>query len=193
MSKEQSVTKLTAKLVGIRPIMFDRYAGNNTTKLKALDKMNLDAAGGVVLPVLNVFSMLTAQNTDSVASRFYGKQRRDVALGVNAFCAIAPHGIETEDIMDAPILDADGKQYMQDDPRITIQFHVARVKKAGAAIPNPKERPMIPTGWNVTFDLYLTGNDFVDSKLLQRMIEQGGILGLGTFRPIFGRYRVEWL
>jgi hypothetical protein len=24
------------------------------------------------------------------------------------------------------------------------------------------------------------------------MVEQGGILGLGTFRPIFGRYSVQW-
>jgi len=70
---DKSKTILTAKLRGIRPILFDRYAGDNNTKLKVIEKLYTDASGGIVLPVLNVFSLLTAQNTDSVAARFYGK------------------------------------------------------------------------------------------------------------------------
>lgn len=189
---QTSITKLTATLRGIRPILFDRYAGDNNTKLKALEKFYADQNGGVVLPVLNVFSLLTAQNTDSVAARFYGKQRRDIALGVNAFCNITPHGVESEDMIDAPIFDAYGVQFNVKDSRIQVVQHVARMKKAGAAIPNPKERPMIPTGWNVKLDFTLTENNFVTITTLRNMIEQGGILGLGTFRPIFGRFAVEW-
>ena len=191
MAKSETGT-ITATLRGIRPILFDRYAGDNNTKLKALEKLYQDGKGGIVLPVLNVFSLLTAQNTDSVAARFYGKLRRDIALGVNAFCNITPHGIESEDMIDAPIMDAQGKQWTVKDPRIAVVQHVARMKKAGAAIPNPKERPMLPTGWNVTLDFTLSENNFVTLTTLRNMIEQGGILGLGTFRPIFGRYTVDW-
>lgn len=189
---ETSVTKLTATLRGIRPILFDRYAGDNNTKLKALEKFYTDEKGGIVLPVLNVFSLLTAQNTDSVAARFYGKQRRDIALGVNAFCNITPHGVESEDMIDAPITDSKGRQFNAKDSCVQIVQHVARMKKAGAAIPNPKERPMIPTGWQVKLDFSITENNFVTATTLRNMVEQGGILGLGTFRPIFGRFAVEW-
>lgn len=184
--------KFTVTLRGIRPILFDRYAGDNNTKLSPLEKFNTDQNGGIVLPVLSIFSLLAAQNTDSVAARFYGKLRRDIALGVNAFCDIAPHGIETSDIIDAPILDAGGEQWNVNDSRIQIVQHVARMKKAGAAIPNPKERPMLPTGWSVVLDFTLSANKFVSDKTLHTMIEQGGILGLGTFRPIFGRYVAEF-
>lgn len=182
----------TVTLRGIRPMLLDRYAGDNNTKLKPLDKLYLDDSGGLVLPVLNVFSLLTAQNTDSVSSRFYGKKRRDVALGINAFCSIMPHGVETDEMTDAPILDESGAQYTQSDARISVVKHVARMKKAGAAIPNPKERPMIPTGWRVKLDFLLNENEFVTGPTLRAMIEQGGILGLGTFRPIFGRYVAEF-
>lgn len=189
---ETSVTKLTATLRGIRPILFDRYAGDNNTKLKALEKFYTDEKGGIVLPVLNVFSLLTAQNTDSVAARFYGKQRRDIALGVNAFCNITPSGVISEEMIDAPIVSESGLQYNAKDDCIQVVQHVARMKKAGAAIPNPKERPMIPTGWRVKLDFTLAENNFVTVTTLRNMIEQGGILGLGTFRPIFGRYTVDW-
>lgn len=183
---------LTVKLRGIRPILFDRYAGDNNTKLKTLEKLYTDSQGGIVLPVLNVFSLLTAQNTDSVAARFYGKQRRDIALGVNAFCNITPHGITSQDMIDCPICDEAGRQFTVKDSCIQVVQHVARMKKAGAAIPNPKERPMLPTGWNVTLDFTLSENSFVTQTTLRNMVEQGGILGLGTFRPIFGRYAAEW-
>jgi hypothetical protein len=103
-----------------------------------------------------------------------------------------PHGTDSEDMIDAPITDQNGKQYVINDPRISIVQHVARMKKAGAAIPNPKERPMIPTGWMVKLDFILHENDFVAPTTLRNMVEQGGILGLGTFRPIFGRYSAEW-
>lgn len=189
---QTSSTKLTATLIGIRPILFDRYAGDNNTKLKPMEKLYTDGKGGIVLPVLNVFSLLTAQNTDSVAARFYGKLRRDIALGVNAFCNITPSGIESDDMIDAPVVDANGRQFNVKDDCIQIVQHVARMKKSGAAIPNPKERPMIPAGWRVKLDFSVSENNFVTAATLRNMVEQGGILGLGTFRPIFGRFAVEW-
>lgn len=187
-----SIAKFTVTLRGIRPILFDRYAGDNKTKLPVLEKFYTDDNKGIVLPILNVFSLLTAQNTDSVSARFYGKERRDIALGVNAFCAITPAGVETKEMVNAPILDEKGKQYKVGDKRIQVLQHVARMKKAAAAIPNPKERPMIPTGWSVTLDFALAENTFLSLTTLKRMVEQGGILGLGTFRPIFGRYEAEF-
>jgi len=185
---DNSDSIITAKLTGIRPIMFDRYGGDNKTKLEDLDKMYCDAHGTCGIPVLNVFSLLSAENTPSVAKRFYGKQGRDVAQGIKSFCNI--EATEGGDPMFAPIMDEDGKPYSSADPRIQIMSHVARLPKG---IPNPKSRPMIPNGWSVTFRFELQPNELLNSATLQKMITQGGILGLGTFRPIFGRYKVTWM
>jgi hypothetical protein len=183
---ETSNTTVTAQLRGIRPIMFDRYAGDNKTKLEIMDKGYRNASGHYGIPTLNVFSLLTAQNTPSVAKLFYGKEARPLALGVQAFCNIEADG---DDPTFAVLRDADGGTFDANDERIEIVNHVARVTKG---VPNPKERPMIPTGWRLTFRFELVENKFVKMPTLKRMVEEGGILGLGTFRPIFGRYVVEW-
>lgn len=177
-----------ARLTGIRPILFDRYGGTNTTKLDDMQKMYLNENLECCIPVLNVFSLLSAINTPSVAKRFYGKQGANLGMMVQAFVNIEAH--KTEDSMLATICDDKGKIYTQSDPRITVIGHVARLK---GGIPNPKSRPMIPTGWSVTFVFEIQENPTVNSETLIKMVEQGGIIGLGTFRPIFGRYRVEWL
>lgn len=180
-SKQIQVT-----LRGIRPIMFDRYAGDNKTKLEPLDRLYLNANGHCILPMLNLYSLLSAQNTPSVAKRFYGKQARDVALGIQAFVGITG---DDSDGMAAIIRDDKGQPYTQDDERIKVLEHVARLDKG---IPNPKKRPIIPQGWNIalTFD-YIT-NEHVSEGTLRAMMEQGGVIGLGTFRPIYGRYVCDW-
>jgi hypothetical protein len=185
---DNSDSIITAKLTGIRPIMFDRYGGDNKTKLEDLDKMYCDEHGTCGIPVLNVFSLLSAENTPSVAKRFYGKQGRDVAQGIKSFCNIEAVG--GDDPLFSPLLDEAGKPYKSNDPRIKIMNHVARLPKG---IPNPKTRPMIPTGWSVSFRFELQQNELLNEATLRKMITQGGILGLGTFRPIFGRYKVTWL
>jgi hypothetical protein len=122
-----------------------------------------------------------------VAKRFYGKQSRNVALGIMSFTEIS--AVDGDDPMNAPILDEAGAVYAPQDKRISVLQHVARLKDG---IPNPKERPMIPTGWNIKLQFVHQDNELVNIATLKRMVEQGGILGLGTFRPIFGRYVVSW-
>jgi hypothetical protein len=185
--KELKTTTITALLRGIRPIMFDRYAGDNKTKLPVMEKFYTTPSGCLVIPILNVYSLLAAQNTPSVAKRFYGKQARDVALGVMSFVSIEA---VNDDTLNAPILDKDGKAYTLQDSRVEILQHVARLKDG---VPNPKERPMLPTGWQIKLQFNYQENTLLSLPCLQTMVEQGGILGLGTFRPIFGRYSVEWI
>jgi hypothetical protein len=122
-----------------------------------------------------------------VAKRFYGKQGREVALGVQSFVNI--EAVDGNDPMYAPIYSAEGKPYTANSPDVKVVAHVARLKDG---IPNPKERPMLPTGWVVRFNFELQENNLLNVATLKKMVEQGGILGLGTFRPIFGRFAVEW-
>jgi hypothetical protein len=179
---------IKATLRGIRPILFDRYAGDTKTKLPAIEKFYTNEKGQCVIPVLNVFSLLSAQNTPSVAKRFWGKQGRDMALGINSSLNIESD--QEQDPMNAPIMDDNDEPFTPDDKRIQIVNHVARLKDG---VPNPKERPLIPKPWHIRLKFELSQNEHVSIENFKKMLEQGGILGLGTFRPIFGRYTVEWV
>lgn len=182
---DEITTTLTATLRGIRPIMFDRYPGDNKTKLDPLDKFYLNEAGQCCVPMLAIFSLLSAQNTPSVAKRFWGKQGRDVATGIMAFINVEAQG---DDPLNAVVTDG-SNPFTPSDSRIKVLSHVGRTKQG---TPNPTTRPIIPPPWFVTLRITHTENEFVSVPTLKKMVEQGGTLGLGTFRPIFGRYVVEW-
>ena len=69
--------------------------------------------------------------------------------------------------------------------QIVVRKDVARMAKG---IPNPKERPQINLPWSLDFELQYIDNDQCSIGNLQMAVSRGGILGLGTFRPYFGRY-----
>ena len=72
-----------------------------------------------------------------------------------------------------------------------IHRAVARLDKG---IPNPKERPVIPAPWEITFDFLIYPNKEIKEVEIQNLFEDGGrALGLGTFRGVFGKFYVkEW-
>lgn len=178
-------TTIKAVLRGTRPIMFDRYGGDNNTKLPVQEKAYTDESGRLGIPVLNIYSMLSAENTPSVAKRFHGKQARNMALGIQSFVDIQSNG---PDPYFCILTDEQGNEYKSGDEKIIIMHHVARLAKG---VPNPKERPVLPQGWSISIVINHQHNQFVSLPNLKNMFEQGGILGLGTFRPIFGRYIIE--
>lgn len=183
---DTKITSVTATLIGLRPLLFDRYAGDNKTKLSVMDKLYVNEEKECGIPILNLFSMLTAQNTPSVAKRFYGKQGREVALGIQSFVNI--ESVDS-DPMFCVVRDAKGEAYKIGDKRIKTENHVARLKDG---IPNPKERPVLPKDWRIKVKFGYQENQMVSLSTMQKMVEEGGVLGLGTFRPIYGRYEVKW-
>lgn len=52
-------------------------------------------------------------------------------------------------------------------------------------------RPMIPTGWTASFTLEFDETIINEKNLLQSMIDAGALVGLGDWRPKFGRFTVE--
>jgi hypothetical protein len=66
---------------------------------------------------------------------------------------------------------------------------VARLDKG---IPNPKERPVIPKPWALEFDLTLYPSREIQEQEIINLFDEGGrALGLGTFRGVFGKFRIE--
>lgn len=67
-----------------------------------------------------------------------------------------------------------------DKRRVTIQ-------RAGIN----RVRPAMRAGWEATFDLLVTLPEYVDRNLLRETIESAGrLIGLGDFRPTYGRFGV---
>ena len=59
-------------------------------------------------------------------------------------------------------------------------------------IPNPKVRPVLPMPWSLNLTLSIFPNREIKEQEIQNLFEEGGrALGLGTFRGVFGKFRVE--
>lgn len=171
---------IKVQLSGIRPMMFDRYAGDNNTQLPTAEKMYLDEQRRLILPALNLYSLLAAQNTPSVCRQFFGKNGKTIALGISSYTNITPYEI--------PIEDGNGPIIFEGwNGQISVRKDVARLPKG---IPNPKERPVLALPWRVVFEVQYQENKFCTLENLRQALTMGGVLGLGTFRPFFGRYEL---
>jgi hypothetical protein len=64
--------------------------------------------------------------------------------------------------------------------------------KGKLAVPNPKERPLLETPWELRFKITLLETPELNEVLLKKLFERGGIaIGLGTFRGVFGKFKVD--
>ena len=178
-------------LCGTKPIMFDRYAGDNNTKLEPWQKLYLKPGDSRVIgiPAANVMSFLSAHNTNSAPKRLRDKRKyKDIANACLSFVEIGEDFIELLR-NDKPI--TFGKFDKDHDPESGVWIHrsVARLDKG---IPNPKERPVVPLDWKVAFTLRLYPNKEIQEQEILNLFEDGGrALGLGTFRGLFGKFYVE--
>jgi hypothetical protein len=179
-------------LVGLKDIMFDRYAGDNNTQLEPYQKLYYLPDGKTLcLPGLNIMSFLSAHNTNSAPKRLRDKRKyKDIANSMLSFVTINPELI--------PLL-RDGKPIQfgkfdgDVDPLSGCYIHrsVARLDKG---IPNPKVRPTIPLPWEIEFQLQIMKNREIQEQDIMNLMDEGGrAIGLGTFRGVFGKFMIsEW-
>ena len=183
-------TTITTIWTGLTPIMFDRYGGDNSKEVPADRKMYLGVDGAtLVIPSANISSFLSAENTPSVCKRFMdSREYKKMAAAYLSNISIEPYEI--------PIL-RDGKEIKVgrfDDDRdpqsgMYIDRRVARLAKG---IPNPKVRPVLPLPWAINFEMRIFPNEEIDIEQLYDLVRRGGVaIGLGTFRGVFGKFRVD--
>jgi hypothetical protein len=171
------------KLVGLTPIMFDRYSGNNKETLHVSDKCYKDNEGCLVLPSVNILSFLSAQNTESATQRVVGRGYKEVCKSALSYIQIYP--------IEIPFL-REGRKIKADDDNLKINVSVAKIMKGKLAIPNPKERPLLETPWYLEFELTLQETPELNENLLKKIFEIGGnAIGLGTFRGVYGKFKVD--
>jgi hypothetical protein len=191
INKPTDIIQRRVRLLGMTDIMFDRYAGDNSTRLEVWQKLYFIPGDSKVIgiPALNITSFLSAHNTNSAPKRLRDKRKyKDIANACLSFVQIEPIFIPL--VRDgAPI--AFGRLVDDRDPLSGCYVHraVARLDKG---IPNPKERPVIPKPWALEFSVTIYPNREIQEQEIINLFEEGGrALGLGTFRGVFGKFIVD--
>lgn len=180
---------------GMTPLMFDRYAGDNTTRLEWHQKIYLrSGTSNLCLPTLNLVSFFTAHNTNSAPKRLRDKRvYKSICNAILSFVSISDADGNPDNIL----IKREGKPIEvgtfgeANDKKSGIYLHraVARLDKG---IPNPKERPVLPLPWALEFDLTIYPNKEIKEQEIKNLLAEGGMaIGLGTFRGVFGKFEVE--
>lgn len=192
-----NAVKRRVTLTGITPIMFDRYAGDNQTKLSWDQKIYLrNDSSDLCLPTLNLVSFFTAHNTNSAPKRLRDKRvYKSICNAILSFVSFAATDGDAETIPllrnGAPI--KVGKFTDRKEPESGLFLHraVARLDKG---IPNPKERPVLPLPWELEFDMTIYPNKEIKEQEIKNLLTEGGMaIGLGTFRGVFGKFEItKW-
>lgn len=190
INKPTDIIRRRVTLCGITDIMFDRYAGDNNTKLEPWQKLYLQPGDSRIigLPAVNLMSFLSAHNTNSAPKRLRDKRKfKDICNACLSFTNIQPSFIPL--LRDgAPIQFGAFVEDVDASSGAYIHRSVARLDKG---IPNPKVRPVVPLPWSMEFDFTLYPNAEVKEQEIQNLFEEGGrALGLGTFRGVFGKFEV---
>jgi hypothetical protein len=187
--------KLKLKIVGKKDMMFDRYAGSKTIRLNTREKLYLGNDDTVHLPVENIKSFLSAQNTESATKRYFpskeGKKKSAAMasfVDINGTDSTRPSEIlitrNGEPIKVPQTLANDRKE----GGEIYVHESVARLPKG---IPNEKVRPVIPTPWEAEMFVTIYPNQEITDKEVVEVFRCGGrALGFGTFRGTYGKFEV---
>jgi hypothetical protein len=194
INRPTDIVKRRVRLCGKTDIMFDRYAGDNNTKLEPQQKLYLDPRDSktIGIPAVNIMSLLSAHNTNSAPKRLRDKRKyKDIANACLSYVTIGPAFIplirEESPIQFGRFNDAE----IDLSSGCYIHRSVARLDKG---IPNPKVRPVIPLPWAIEFDFELFPNREIKEQEILNLIQEAGLaIGLGTFRGVFGKYEVmKW-
>lgn len=189
------MVKRKVRLVGLKEIMFDRFAGDLDTKLDWTQKIYIiPGTQTLCLPVINVVSFLTAHNTNSAPKRLRDVRKyKSIANAILSFTDISGPDESPNDLPflknNKPIQVGDFNDAV--DPLSGLWLHraVARLDKG---IPNPKERPVLPLPWELEFTLLIRPNKEIKEQEIKNLIEEGGVaIGLGTWRGIYGKFFVD--
>jgi hypothetical protein len=178
-------------------IMFDRYAGDNNTKLSWEQKIYLTPGTNILsLPTSNIVSFLCAHNTNSAPKRLRdARQFKKIANACLSFVMIRSCGSSPQYI---PFL-RNGKpiavgNFGDDIEPLSGLYLDRRVARLDKGIPNPKERPVLPAPWELEFELSILPNTEIKEAEIYNLFREGGLaVGLGTFRGVFGKFEVrDW-
>lgn len=189
-SKSEVIIR-SVTLEGVKEIMFDRYAGDNNTRLEPWQKLYYEKPDSTVIgiPAINLMSFLSAHNTNSAPKRLRDARKyKAIANACLSFVDIEPNFIPLMK-EGKPIKFGKFENDVDKTSGVYIHRAVARLEKG---IPNPKERPVLPLPWSISFTLKLYPTREITEQDLINLFDEGGrAIGLGTWRGMFGKFIVK--
>ncbi|MDR1252935.1 MAG: hypothetical protein LBK62_12365 [Treponema sp.] len=182
-------------LTGMSDIMFDRFSGDFKTQLTWDQKIYLIPETDVLcLPVINIVSALSSHNTNSFPKRLRdARQFKKIANACLSFTQVtgdkkSPEYIPFTRNGEAITVGKFGEA-KEEKSGIYLTRHVARLDKG---IPNPKERPVLPLPWELSFQFSIfPNNEIKEQEIINLFTEGGYAIGLGTFRGVYGKFEVS--
>ena len=183
------------ELVGLQDIMFDRYPGDNDTKLQWEQKIyTVPGSNQLVLPSTNIGSFLSAHNTNSAPKRLLDARKYkavcNACLSFTQICGPPEHPLYLPFTREGEPIKI-GTFGADRDKTSGLYLHRATARLA-TGITNPKERPTLPLPWSLNFILKIYPNGEITEQQIKNLFEQGGIaVGLGTFRGMYGKFAVN--
>lgn len=181
-------------LTGITPILFDKFESISGPAKRAPEQMLHLQGDKLVLPSLAIYSFLGARNTTSAAKLLLGKKAGPICDATLSAVSVAPEHIpftrEGKPVQVGEFAANSSNEIVDRKSGMIVLHQVARLPKG---IPNPKSRPMLPLPWELAFDVELYPGTPMTLPILKSLFEEGGRrVGLGTFRPLFGRFEARF-
>jgi len=186
MAETQLSKTITVVLEGLSDFMFDRFFGHEKGDRPPEQKLYLGQNNQLVLPSENIWAMLFGENPPGCAKAFEGKGNKEFIRVGQAHLAIEPSLI--------PFMRGDKPIIFRefDKEFFYISEFAPRTKQGVLSIKQElKKRPVLMRPWNLSFQVILIENDKINDNRLFNWFTRGGIeIGLGTYRPRYGRFSV---
>lgn len=183
-----SVTKIGVTLESLVDIAFDRFIDYSSDKLPPDQKLYLDEKRGLYLPSWNIDAFLWGEYPPGACANAEGKKRKN-------YIGVGQSTVSIDEIQ-IPFMRHKTQVVVKKDITQDAHFWMlnvgGRTRKGNLSIKAvPRLRPVLKTPWELNFTITLVQNDRIDAqKLYNYFVSGGGYIGLGTFRPKFGRFAV---
>lgn len=181
--------QITLRLDAAADIMFDRFIDHSGEARPAEQKLYLDQESRLVLPQDNIDAFLFGEDPMGCAKAFEGKRNKEY-LRIGKSHVFVNDSVLLFEQKGKPIV---VKGQVIDDSRFYIKLAGGRTKQGARSIKQEaKPRPVLRMPWTLTVHLTLAQNSLIDETKLFNWFTMGGIqIGLGTWRPNYGRFFVS--
>ena len=176
--------KLHVVLSGLTPFMADAFRGQEEIPPEqklyyGLDKKTL------ILPASNIVGFLTSKSSHSCL-RVFTSNKDWKTRGPEIVGNVYVDPVSIPFLSDGKPIKFDGKwnEVVYIDERMARPSNTARVMA---------RRPVITLPWTLEFTLTINETEFVTASRIKDWFARGGIsVGVGAYRPMFGRFEVEF-
>ena len=182
------------KLVGLEAILFDRFIDMLADERPPDQKLYLDNQDQVGLLSENLWTFLFSEKPDGAAKRFEGRRWAEFLMAGQVHTGISPEFIPFMRDGKPIILGKFDEDGVDKKSGIKVFRHKALIRKGPLIIPCSKQRPCLSTPWEMRFEVTIFGNRIINMTKIFNWFERGGVeIGLGRYRPWFGRFMVEMI